>query len=108
MEVRESNSTIRTTTEDEVKRDEERQRMERNRIVNIAIKVASPRMIVNEDGIEEEHLKFLDELRESGVTNMFGATPFIEEEFGLNHDRSVEILVYWMRTFTQRHTKEEI
>jgi hypothetical protein len=83
MEVRESDSTIFSKERThEMKRDE-----------------------VKENGIEEEYLTFLDELRESGITNMLGAAPFIEEEFGLNHDRSVEILVYWMRTFTQRHEK---
>lgn len=34
----------------------------------------------------EKYFDFLDDLRESGVTNMFGATPYLIEEFGV--DRS--------------------
>ena len=30
-----------------------------------------------------EYYVFLEELRQSGVTNMFGATPYLREEFGL-------------------------
>ena len=31
--------------------------------------------------LKEEHLLYLDQLRESGVTNMFGAVPYILLEF---------------------------
>ena len=31
-----------------------------------------------------EVFDYLDILRESGVTNMFGATPYIQEEFGVD------------------------
>lgn len=34
--------------------------------------------------VQDEHLTYLDELRESGVTNMFGATPYVQKEFGLS------------------------
>ena len=34
--------------------------------------------------ISEEHLDYLDCLRESGVTNMWGASVYIEEEFKLD------------------------
>ena len=33
--------------------------------------------------MNEEHKEFLDELRESGVTNMFGAVPYLQEEYGI-------------------------
>ena len=29
------------------------------------------------EGLADEHLEFLDELRESGITNMFGVTPYL-------------------------------
>lgn len=51
------------------------------------------------DYITEEHLDYLDELRNSGITNMFGATPFIQKAFGLKEKKSQQILVYWMETF---------
>jgi hypothetical protein len=49
--------------------------------------------------VTDEHLTFLDELRESGVTNMFGAGPYLVEEFGVDRKTSHEILGYWMKSF---------
>lgn len=49
--------------------------------------------------MNKAHKKFLDELRESGETNMFGARPYIQEEFGLDKKEAGEILSEWMRTF---------
>ena len=54
--------------------------------------------------ILDEYLDFLDELRETGVTNMWGAAPYIEQEFPEVGEReSEEILVYWMKSFGERH-----
>jgi len=49
--------------------------------------------------VTDEHLEYLDALRESGDTNMFGATPYLEAEFGVVHPVAKEILVYWMKSF---------
>jgi hypothetical protein len=49
--------------------------------------------------VEDTHLEFLDSLRESGVTNMFGASPYLAEAFGLDKKDSVAVLAYWMETF---------
>lgn len=46
--------------------------------------------------MNKEHKEFLDSLRESGVTNMFGAAPYLREEFGLTGEESREILQEWM------------
>jgi len=40
---------------------------------------------------------YLDELRDSGVTNMFGAGPYLEQEFGVSRRVSHEMLEDWMR-----------
>jgi hypothetical protein len=49
---------------------------------------------------EDVHLVFLDNLRESGVTNMFGATPYVETAFPeLNKTEAKNILLYWMKSF---------
>jgi len=54
--------------------------------------------------VTEEHLEYLDDLRESGVTNMYGATPFIERRYPeLTEKEATEILLYWMKTFSYRH-----
>ena len=49
--------------------------------------------------LEPEYKEFLDDLRESGVTNMFGAAPYLEEEFGLEKREARAILSQWMREF---------
>jgi hypothetical protein len=52
----------------------------------------------------DEMLVFLDELRNSGVTNMFGARPYIENKFGdLTGKQAGNVLSYWMKTFSERH-----
>ena len=56
--------------------------------------------------LTEEHLRYLDQLRESGVTNMFGAVPFILLEFpDLTKQQAKHVLIYWMKTFGDRHPK---
>ena len=48
----------------------------------------------------DEHLEYLDGLRESGETNMFGARPYLLREFPcLNKKDAGDILEYWMQTF---------
>ena len=56
---------------------------------------------------QEEVNVFLDNLRESGVTNMWGATPYIEEHFEVNYEESKEFLITWMDTFSERHNENE-
>jgi len=51
------------------------------------------------DFVTDEHLEYLDELRESGLTNMFGATPFLRMEFDLTSNDAVAVLRYWINTF---------
>ncbi len=49
---------------------------------------------------------YLDGLRESGKINMFGATPVIEDVFGVNKSIARELLAKWMATYGERHGKE--
>lgn len=62
------------------------------------------------EGIRDEHLQFLYDLRESGATNMFGAAQYLDEKFpelrdkepGLHSSKKAQaILSYWMKTFGQ-------
>lgn len=49
------------------------------------------------DFVTDDHLKFLDELRESGV---LGSVPYIQEYFpDLTEEESLTMLSYWMKTF---------
>ena len=50
-----------------------------------------------------DHFEYLDDLRESGVTNMFGAGPYLQHEFGLSRNDAREVLKEWMFTFEARH-----
>jgi len=51
--------------------------------------------------MNNEHKEFLDKLRESGVTNMFGARPYLQEEFDLEDKEAKSILSEWMSTFNK-------
>lgn len=51
----------------------------------------------------QEQLEYLDALRESGVTNMFGATPYLQSQFGLSRKEASDVLLEWMKTYEQRH-----
>lgn len=54
----------------------------------------------------DEHLTYLDELRESGDTNMFGARPYLMDEFpDLSKKEAAAVLVYWMHSFSERYPK---
>jgi hypothetical protein len=53
--------------------------------------------------VDDEHLEYLDGLRESGVTNMFGAGPYLMDKFRLSRGESLLVLAYWMKTFHERH-----
>jgi hypothetical protein len=54
------------------------------------------------DIVSDEHLSYLDDLRASGVTNMFGAGAYVESEFGLTRREAKEVVLYWMATFSER------
>jgi len=51
---------------------------------------------------DEKYYDYLDELRESGITNMFGAASYIEDAFDLDKKQAKEILLDWMETFGKR------
>ena len=52
---------------------------------------------------KDEMFRYLDDLRESGETNMFGARPYLMEQFGLEKSEAGKVLSEWMATFSQRH-----
>lgn len=54
--------------------------------------------------INEKYFEFLDNLRESGITNMFGAISYLTSAFPeLLKDEAKDILKEWMDTFSERH-----
>lgn len=44
----------------------------------------------------QQYFDYLDALRLSGVTNMFGAAPYLQREFGLSSREARGILLQWM------------
>ena len=56
------------------------------------------------DYIDEVHLEYLDELRESGETNMYGARVYLLREFvDMSEKTAGDILGYWMESFSRKN-----
>lgn len=55
-----------------------------------------------------EFYQYLDELRRSGTTNMFGARPYLIDEFDMDDkELAGSILLDWMHTFSARQKAGE-
>jgi hypothetical protein len=51
--------------------------------------------------LTDEHYDYLMHLRDSGETNMWGAAPYIQEEFDVSYEDAKKILVEWIETFNK-------
>lgn len=47
----------------------------------------------------QEIFEYLDELREIGTVNMYGAAPYVQDKFGLSKKEARTILLEWMENF---------
>lgn len=47
--------------------------------------------------VTEAHLTFLEGLRQSGATNMWGAAPYLVKRFKVDKKTASAILVYWIQ-----------
>ena len=56
------------------------------------------KQLKNKIKMEKEIFEYLENLRESGITNMFGAGIFLQEEFGLGKLEAREFLLKWMKS----------
>lgn len=54
------------------------------------------------DELRVEVFTFLDDLRDSGITNMFGAAPYIMQEFNLNRSDAIKLLTEWMKSYDSK------
>jgi len=50
---------------------------------------------------EKQVMEFLNILRESGLTNMFGASTYIVDEFEIENSEARRILKLWMDNFNE-------
>lgn len=57
---------------------------------------------------EKEVLEYLNFLRRSGVTNMFGASPYIVEEFDIKRSEANKLLTLWMKNFNEEGKYDEV
>lgn len=47
----------------------------------------------------QEHKEYLDILRDSGQTNMFGAGQYLMTEFGIDKREARTVLSEWMKSY---------
>ena len=53
----------------------------------------------------QKYFDYLERLRQSGETNMYGAEPYLQSEFPelrYDKDKAREILLAWIKTFDER------
>lgn len=55
----------------------------------------------------EDYFTYLDELRASGVTNMYGAGPYLQDEFGIGTKQASAVVGVWMATFDAEEAPED-
>ena len=55
--------------------------------------------------VTDDHLEYLDALRASGVTNMFGAAAYLVNSFTIDNETARKILVYWMESFGNKRDR---
>jgi hypothetical protein len=55
-----------------------------------------------------KYFRYLDELRELGATNMFGAGQYLEEAFELKKSDARTVLSHWMETFSDDTVEERV
>ena len=48
---------------------------------------------------EKKYFDYLNGLRDSGATNMFGATPYLMEKYDLSRSVARSTLLKWMENF---------
>lgn len=48
-----------------------------------------------------KYYRYIEKLRASGITNMFEASVYLEDEFNLYNDDAKKILVSWMKNYDE-------
>ena len=51
--------------------------------------------------VDKEYFAYLELLRDTGITNMFGAAPYLEDTFGLSKKEARTVLSKWMKSFSE-------
>jgi len=74
---------------------------------DLSERVAKIDEMLGEGVIKDMHV-FLNDLRDSGVTNMFGAAPYLQDEFGLDKREARQVLANWMQSFSENLDEMDI
>jgi len=74
---------------------------------DLSERVAKIDEMLGEGVIKDMHV-FLNDLRDSGVTNMFGAAPYLQDEFGLEKGEARQVLANWMQSFSENLDEMDI
>jgi hypothetical protein len=69
--------------------------------VELAKAWAKEKLSTLSEGVVKDMHTFLNDLRDSGVTNMFGAAPYLQDEFGLDKREARQVLANWMQSFSE-------
>ena len=56
-------------------------------------------MLNDNEAKKRYYWNYLEELRRSGITNMYGATLYLMEEFGLDKQTAIDVLSDWMENY---------
>jgi len=59
------------------------------------------------DEISNEVFLYLEELRESGVTNMFGAHRYVMEDFEISKPLAIKLVKTWMDNYNEERQMVE-
>lgn len=57
----------------------------------------------------EKYFVYLEQLRQSGETNMFGAVPYLQREFpelSFDRNKAVQVLRVWMDSVQKKEESE--
>ena len=55
---------------------------------------------------DNKHWIFLERLRRSGVVNMYGSAPYLEEAFGMERQEAVRVVSEWMKNYNRDDYKD--
>ena len=58
------------------------------------------------DEISNEVFLYLEELRESGITNMFGAHQYVMEDFEVSKAMAIKLVKTWMDNYNNKENKK--
>ena len=65
-----------------------------------------PDKMVADEHMRNEVYLYLEQLRETGETNMFGAGEYLEKHFELHKDTARRYLIDWMSGYNKKEEKD--